>query len=387
MDNNSLTHKTNIQRAIRANIRSYVMIIALVVLWIVFSLLTDGVYTTPRNISNLFRQMATTGVIAIGMTVCIISGYFDLSIGSVVGATGAMAAVAIKDLGLSPLVAIVMALAMGVVIGAWQGFWIAYRRLPAFIVTLGGQLIFRGVVLWLTQSNTIPVNNETFIFIGQGYVDKTVGYVLAALCLVVMIWMDINKRKGRVKYGFKVSAMSMAIVKYIVMAVLISAFIVVMNIYEGIPVALIILIALALFFAFLLNKTRFGRYVYAVGGNSQASKLSGINNERTVMGVFIILAVTGAISGIILTGRLAAAMPASGSGLELDAIAACVIGGVSLSGGKGNIWGALVGALVMTSLANGMSLLTLPTFLQNIINGLVLILAVWVDTLNSKKTN
>lgn len=386
MDNN-LTQKSNLKRVIQANIRSYVMIIALAVLWIVFSLLTEGVYTTPRNISNLFRQMATTGVIAIGMTVCIISGYFDLSIGSVVGATGAMAAVATQTLGLSPVLAILMALAFGVLIGAWQGFWIAYRRLPAFIVTLGGQLIFRGAVLWLTQSNTIPVNNETFIFIGQGYVPKTVGYILAAVCLVVMILMDISKRKGRMKYGFKVSATSMAVVKYIIMAVLIGAFIIVMNIYEGIPVALIIVIALALLFAFMLNKTRFGRYVYAVGGNSQAAKLSGINNERTVLGVFIILAVTGAISGIILTGRLAAAMPDSGSGLELDAIAACVIGGVSLSGGKGNVWGALVGALVMTSLANGMSLLTLPTYLQNIINGLVLILAVWVDAINSKKTN
>lgn len=386
MDNN-LTQKSNLKRVIQANIRSYVMIIALAVLWIVFSLLTEGVYTTPRNISNLFRQMATTGVIAIGMTVCIISGYFDLSIGSVVGATGAMAAVATQTLGLSPVLAILMALAFGVLIGAWQGFWIAYRRLPAFIVTLGGQLIFRGAVLWLTQSNTIPVNNETFIFIGQGYVPKTVGYILAVVCLVVMILMDISKRKGRMKYGFKVSATSMAVVKYIIMAVLIGAFIIVMNIYEGIPVALIIVIALALLFAFMLNKTRFGRYVYAVGGNSQAAKLSGINNERTVLGVFIILAVTGAISGIILTGRLAAAMPDSGSGLELDAIAACVIGGVSLSGGKGNVWGALVGALVMTSLANGMSLLTLPTYLQNIINGLVLILAVWVDAINSKKTN
>lgn len=389
MENNetALKPKNGIILAIKANIRSYVMVIALAALWLIFSLLTDGVYTTPRNISNLFRQMATTGVIAIGMAICIITGYFDLSIGSVVGATGAMAAVALQSWGMSPLVAIILALALGLVIGTWQGFWVAYRRVPAFIVTLGGQLIFRGVVLWLTSSNTIPVNNSVFIFIGQGYVPKIIGYILAAACLIVYVVSDIIKRRERLWYGFEISSASIAVAKYIFMSVLIGAFILIMNIYEGIPIALIILIALVLLFTFVLNKTRFGRYVYAVGGNSQASKLSGINNERTAMTVFIILALTGAISGIILTGRLAAAMPASGTGMELDAIAACVIGGISLAGGKGNIWGAIVGALVISSISNGMSLLSLQTFIQNMINGLVLILAVWFDIMSSKKVN
>ncbi len=371
---------------IKLNMRSYVMVIALIVLWIVFSILTEGVYTNPRNISNLFRQMATTGVISIGMSVCIISGYFDLSIGSVVGVTGAMAAVSLQDWGFSPVMSIIFALLLGILIGVWQGYWIAYRRIPAFIVTLGGQLIFRGMVLWLTKSNTIPLNNSTFIFIGQGYVPKRLGYIIAILSLVVFIISDLNRRRGRLKYGFELSSPIFAVMKYLVMILLVGTFIVVMNMYEGIPIALIIVIVLVLFFSFLLTKTRFGRYVYAVGGNSLASKLSGINNELTVMGVFVLLALTGAISGIILSGRLAAAMPASGTGLELDAIAACVIGGVSLAGGRGNIWGAVVGALVMASLSNGMSLLTLQTFLQNIIKGLVLIMAVWFDTMNSNKT-
>ena len=389
MANSSTTLKarSGIVKTLKTHLRSYVMIIALAVLWIVFSILTEGIYTTPRNISNLFRQMATTGVITIGMTVCILSGYMDLSIGSVVGATSAMAAVALQVWKLDPIVAVMIALGFGALIGVWQGFWVAYCKVPAFIVTLGGQLIFRGMVLLLTKSNTIPVNNSTFICIGQQYVSKIAGYILAAGALLIFVILDIVNRQGRSKYGFKVSTPIIAGIKYISAAIVIGIFILIMNIYEGIPNALIILIILVLIMTFILNKTRFGRYVYAVGGNSNAAKLSGINNERTIMGVFILLGLSGAISGVILTGRLAAAMPDGGSGMELNAIAACVIGGVSLSGGKGKIWSAIVGALVMTSLTNGMSLLSLPTFMQNFINGLVLILAVWFDIMSSNKKN
>ncbi len=386
MDKSNKKAKMNLAFT-KKNLRSYVMILALLAIWFVFAILTKGVYITPRNVSNLFRQMATTGIIAMGMTMCLITGYFDLSIGSVVGLTGAITAVATQQWGFPPFMSILFAVFAGASVGIWHGFWIAYKKLPAFIVTLGGQLIFRGGVLWLTKSNTIPLNNEVFITIGQGYVQKPLGYALAIVATLAIVLSDILNRKSRKKYGFRISSAAWAGIKYSATIILVGLFIVVMNIYSGIPNALIILIVIALIFSFVLSHTKFGKCIYAVGGNSKAARLSGIDNEKTVMGVFVILGITGAISGIILAGRLAASMPASGSGMELDAIAACVIGGVSLAGGKGNIYGALVGALVMASLANGMSLLTLPTFSQNIINGLVLILAVWVDTINNKKGN
>lgn len=369
----------------RIDLKSYMMIIALIAIWMVFAVLTDGVFISTRNISNLFRQMTVTGIASLGMAICIIAGYFDLSIGSIVGATGALTAVAMVRWGIEVWPAILMALVFGFLIGVFQGLWVAYGKIPAFIVTLGGQLIFRGVVLWLTGSNTIAMNNPTFIFIGQGYIPIYVGYIIAVLAVLLYILFDIRQRKGRIQYGFENSKMSAAVGKYILMAVLIVGFVVIMNAYQGIPFPLVILIVITLFLQFMLMRTRSGRYIYAVGGNEQAARLSGINNERTVLGVFALLGLAGGISGIVSISRLASAMPAGGTGLELDAIASCVIGGISLSGGKGSIKGAIVGALVMASLSNGMSLMSWDTWIQNIVKGMVLILAVWFDIINSKK--
>ena len=331
--------------------------------------------------------MTVTGIIALGMAVCIIAGYFDLSIGSVVGATGALSAVALVrwDLGVVP--SIVLALCLGLLIGLFQGVWVAYGKIPAFIVTLGGQLIFRGLVLFLTDSNTIALNDPTFIFIGQGYLSKPLGYVLTILAAIILIGMDLRHRNSRKKYGFDNPPITSAMFRYAFIVIVLGVFIVVMNSYQGIPFPLLIVIALALLFQFLLMKTRTGRYIYAVGGNSQSARLSGINNERTVLGVFVLLCFTGAVSGIVSIARLASAMPSTGTGLELDAIASCVIGSISLSGGKGSIWGAILGALVMTSLTNGMSLMAWDTYVQNIVKGIVLILAVWIDIRNSKQSD
>lgn len=371
--------------AIKANIRSYIMVIALIVLWIIFSVLTDGVFIAPRNLSNLFRQMATTGIIAIGMTMLVICGYMDLSVGSIVGATSALVAVMVTNFKMSPVIAIVAALVFGLLIGAFEGFWTSYMGVPAFIVTLGGQLIFRGATLFITSSKSIKVNDPDIIFIGQAYVPFAVGVVLAVAAAVVIIWSEFKSRKDCAKYDLEVQPMGSSIRKIVLLLALILAFMCVMYAYKGIPIALLILLALAVVANFILKKTTYGNSQYAVGGNAQAARLSGINDKKIVFIAFLILGVTGAISGVVLTGRLAAGMPASGTGMELDAIAACVIGGISLSGGKGNVWGALVGALVMSSIANGMSLLSLPTYAQDVINGLVLILAVFADVISSKK--
>lgn len=371
--------------AIKANIRSYIMVVALIVLWIIFSILTKGVFITPRNLSNLFRQMATTGIIAIGMALLIICGYMDLSIGAIVGATSALVAVMVTDFKVSQIIAILAALVFGLLMGAFEGFWSAYMGVPAFIVTLGGQLIFRGATLFITRSKSIKVNDPDIIFIGQAYVPIALGIVLAVIAATVIIWSVLKSRKDSKKYALEVPAMSSSIRKISLMLVLIVAFVSVMYAYKGIPIALLILLALAIVANFILKKTTFGNSAYGVGGNAQAARLSGINDKKIIFIAFLILGFTGAISGIVLTGRLAAGMPSSGTGMELDAIAACVIGGISLSGGKGNVWGSLVGALIMASIANGMSLLSLQTFTQDIIYGLVLILAVFADIISSKK--
>lgn len=369
---------------IKANIRSYIMVIALIVLWVIFSILTKGVFITPRNLSNLFRQMATTGIIAIGMALIIINGYMDLSIGSVVGATGALVAVLVTNFSVSPVLAILAALVFGVLIGAFEGWWVAYMSVPAFIVTLGGQLIFRGATLFITSSKSVKVNDPDIIFIGQAYVPAAVGVVIAVIAAIAIIWSELKSRKDAVKFGFEVPQMSKSVGKISAMLALIIIFMAVMYSYKGIPIALMVLMVLAVVIDFLLTKTKFGNSAYAVGGNAQAARLSGINNKKIVFISFLILGLTGAISGVILTGRLAAGMPSSGAGMELDAIAGCVIGGISLSGGKGKVWGALIGALVMASIANGMSLLSLQTYMQDFINGLVLIVAVFADVVTSK---
>lgn len=382
--NNASKEQNIFIRSMKKNIRSYIMVIALIVLWIVFSILTKGIFIMPRNLSNLFRQMATTGIIAIGMTMVIICGYMDLSIGSIVGATSALVAVMVTNYGMSPVAAIIAALVFGLLIGAFEGFWTSYMQVPAFIATLGGQLIFRGATLFITRSKSVKVNNPDIIFIGQEYVPLSLGLILAVLVALVIIFSKIRSRKDSAKYGLVVEPVSKSICKTGVLLAIIVVFICVMYAYKGIPIALLILLALAAAANFVLTKTKYGNSEYAIGGNAQAARLSGINDKKIAFISFLVLGVTGAISGIVLTGRLAAGMPASGTGMELDAIAACVIGGVSLSGGKGNVWGALVGALVMASIANGMSLLSLQTYMQDIINGLVLIIAVFADVISSK---
>ncbi len=376
--------QNGISGAMKANIRSYIMVIALVVLWIIFSALTKGVFIMPRNLSNLFRQMSTTGIISVGMTLVIICGYMDLSIGSVVGATSALVAVLVTNFKVNPVMAIFAALVFGLLIGAFEGFWTAYMKVPAFIATLGGQLIFRGATLFITSSKSIKVNNPDIIFIGQAYVPMVIGVVFAAVAIVVIILSEIRSRKNSAKYELEVVPLQKSIRKIVLLSILIVAFMYVMYAYKGIPISLLILLALAILADFVLKKTKYGNSEYAVGGNAQAARLSGIDDKKVVFIAFLILGVTGAISGVVLTGRLAAGMPASGTGMELDAIAACVIGGISLSGGKGNVWGALVGALVMASIANGMSLLSLQTYTQDVINGLVLILAVFADVISTK---
>ena len=360
-------------------IRSYTIILATLIIWGVFQFLTKGTFLSIRNISNLFRQMAVVGVLSIGMTVCLIAGNFDLSVGSVTGFLGAVSAYLITNMGLNPVISVVVVVIVGTVIGCWNGFWIAYQKVPAFIVTLGSSLIFKGGIFIVTQGTTIPVRDDFYLALGQKYISIPFGYFCAVAGIVIYIIQDLKKRKDMAEVLGQSSPLINHILKYCLAGIVSFGFVLVMNLYEGIPIAVFIMFILLIILSFMLSKTCFGKRVYAVGGNSRASMMSGINNARISMVTFVIMGAIAGLAGVLQTARLAAATPGAASGMELDAIASSVIGGVSLAGGSGKVYYAIVGALVMASLSNGMSLLNVNSDVQYIVKGLILIVAVWFD--------
>ncbi len=360
-------------------IRSYTIILATLIIWGVFQFLTKGTFLSIRNISNLFRQMAVVGVLSIGMTVCLIAGNFDLSVGSVTGFLGAVSAYLITNMGLNPVISVVVVVIVGTVIGCWNGFWIAYQKVPAFIVTLGSSLIFKGGIFIVTQGTTIPVRDDFYLALGQKYISIPFGYFCAVAGIVIYIIQDLKKRKDMAEVLGQSSPLINHILKYCLAGIVSFGFVLVMNLYEGIPIAVFIMFILLIILSFMLSKTCFGKRVYAVGGNSRASMMSGINNARISMVTFVIMGAIAGLAGVLQTARLAAATPGAASGMELDAIASSVIGGVSLAGGSGKVYDAIVGALVMASLSNGMSLLNVNSDVQYIVKGLILIVAVWFD--------
>jgi len=366
------------------NLRAYAMILALVLIWGLFSFATDGGFMTARNLSNLARQSCITGILAIGMVLVIVSANIDLSVGSMVGLTGGIAAIlnVWSELGILPVLGIT--LATGLVIGLLQGWLVSYLRIPAFIVTLAGLLVFRGIIKGGTGGETVGPVSDTFKILGQGYLGVEVSWIIATVVVAVMfsaVWRRYVKRKQQnIRSGGWAE-----LVKGLLITAAIVLFVSTMTRYEGIPVPVMILLTLALIFHFLTTNTTFGRRVYAIGGNVEAAHLSGINIRWNTTVVFVLMGILGAVAGMIYTARVGSATADAGKILELDAIAACVIGGTSLMGGRGTIGGALVGALIMASLDNGMSLMNVEDFYQDIIKGLILVIAVWIDIASKKK--
>jgi D-xylose transport system permease protein len=355
------------------------MVIALVGIWLIFTVLTQGVFISPRNLSNLFLQTAAVAVITIGMTLVIVTRNIDLSVGSVAAFAGAVAAFLNVKMGWPAGTALAASCAVGLAIGAWHGFWIAYRLVPSFIVTLASMMIFRGAVLGITQGATIAPLSNAFKGIGQHYVASNISLwigVVAVLCYVVM---TLYKRRKRSKFGFPVKPLPLELVKVTLVAIVISGFFFIMVSNRGIPYAVLLVMVLAVIFNFIAQRTVFGRQLYAIGGNPDAASLSGINIQNKVMMLYVVFGALTAIGGAILTARLNAATTSAGQGMELDVIAAAVIGGTSLMGGEGTIVGSVVGALIMASLDNGMSLMDTNITYQYIIKGMILLLAVWVD--------
>lgn len=367
-------------------LRAYTMLGALALIWLYFHWATDSIFLTPRNLSNLMLQMSVTGILAVGMLMVIVSGNIDLSVGSVLGLAGGIAAICLTNLGYGIVPSILAAITVGVAIGILHGTLTAYFKIPAFIVTLGGLLAWRGAIKGISQSETIPIADPTFKAIGQSYIDPRIGWILALVAILFVVFLAFRSAKSQKEYGLGEANYGSAMLKSIVPIGGIIAFIFVMNSYLGVPIPVVILLAVALLGAFITNSTTFGRYLYAIGGNAEAARLSGINNKINILKVFAFLGALTGVAALIFTARVGSAAPDAGTLKELDAIAACVIGGASLMGGRGTIFGACLGALIMASLDNGMSLLNVRDFMQELIKGSILVAAVGLDMIGKKQS-
>ncbi|MFA3758972.1 xylose ABC transporter permease XylH [Yersinia sp. 2544 StPb PI] len=367
------------------NLQVFVMLAAIAIIMLFFTFTTEGAYLSARNISNLLRQTAITGILAVGMVFVIISAEIDLSVGSMMGLLGGVAAIFDVWLGWPLPLTIVVTLGLGLVLGAWNGWWVAYRKVPSFIVTLAGMLAFRGILIGITNGTTVSPTSNAMSQIGQSYLPNGFGFGIGAIGLMLFVAWQWRRRSHRIRLGLPVAAPQGDVTRQSITAVIVLGAIYLLNDYRGVPTPVLILTALMLAGIFMATRTAFGRRIYAIGGNIDAARLSGVNVERTKLAVFAINGLMVAIAGLILSSRLGAGSPSAGNIAELDAIAACVIGGTSLAGGIGSVAGAVMGAFIMASLDNGMSMLDVPTFWQYIVKGAILLLAVWMDSATKRR--
>jgi D-xylose transport system permease protein len=382
------TSKTGRLKLRTSALRAYTMLLALIVIWLFFQWATIdqahpyGLFLGAINFSKLLQQTAVTGVLAVGMLMVIVSGNIDLSIGAVVGLAGGIAAMT-QGWGLVPC--LIAAIIIGLVIGAIQGSLVAYVNIPSFIVTLGGLQAWRGVILKLTKGATIPVEHPLFRSLGRDFLDRRIGIALAALSIAAIAWTNIRRNRARQRHGLKTLSPSAIVIRIAVPSIVIFAFIILMNQAGGVPIPVIFLLAVALAGAFLTANTTFGRYLYAIGGNPDAARLSGINLKRYILAAFCLMGALAGLASILHTARVGSASPDAGTLMELDAIASCVIGGTSLMGGRGTVFGAVLGALILASLDNGMSLLNVENWAQYVVKGGVLVAAVGFDMFGRRK--
>jgi len=367
------------------NLQVFVMIAAIVVIMMFFTWTTDGSYLSARNVSNLLRQTAITGILAVGMVFVIISAEIDLSVGSMMGLLGGLAAIFDVWLGWPLPLTIVVTLILGLLLGTWNGWWVAYRKVPSFIVTLAGMLAFRGILIGVTNGTTVSPTSASMSQIRQSYLSSGVGFSLGAIGLMAFVAWQWRSRMRRQTLGLATAPSTAVVGRQALTAVIVLGAIWLLNDYRGVPTPVLLLVLLMLAGMFMATRTAFGRRIYAIGGNLEAARLSGINVERTKLAVFAINGLMVAVAGLILSSRLGAGSPSAGNIAELDAIAACVIGGTSLAGGIGSVAGAVMGAFIMASLDNGMSMMDVPTFWQYIVKGAILLLAVWMDSATKRR--
>jgi putative multiple sugar transport system permease protein len=384
---------------LKKNSRQYGMVIALAVAMIFFGVLTNGIFFKPVNLTNLVLQNSYVLVLAVGMLLCTLTGNVDLSVGSIICFVGAVCGVMIVDMRMNPFVTMFVALLMGAVIGMWQGFWIAFVKVPPFIATLAGMLVFRGLGQAILQGQTKAPFPKEFQIISSGYISDPLGgieigsislhlfsIVIGLVIVAFIIINEIVKRKKQMAYNFDLLPKGIWIIKLTAISVVLMVFTVVFALYRGFPNILVLLGILVIGYQFIASKTVQGRHIYAMGGNAKAAKLSGVKTEWVMFWIYTNMAILASIAAVVFAARLNAATPKAGQGFEMDAIAACYVGGSAVSGGIGTIIGAVVGGLFIGVLNNGMSILGVSTDWQQAIKGFVLLAAVAFDLYSKRRS-
>lgn len=375
------------------NLREYGMLITLVAIMGFFQYMTDGTLMQPLNLTNLILQNSYIVIMALGMLLVIVAGHIDLSVGSVCGFIGALAAVLMVQYQWHFVPATLVCLVCGGLIGAVQGWFVAFSRIPSFIVTLAGMLVFKGLALALLAGQSVGPFPESFQMLSSGFIPdfangeglRVTSMVLGVAVAVALTVSAVRERANRLKHGVQTEPVAFFAIKTAVFAVLLIAFSYLLASYKGLPNVLVVMALLIVFFEFVTSRTTVGRRIYAMGGNEKAAKLSGIKTERLSFYAFINMGVLAALAGLVFAARLNTATPKAGLGFELDVIAACFIGGASASGGVGKVMGAVIGAFVMGVMNNGMSILGIGIDYQQVIKGVVLLAAVLVDVYNKNK--
>ncbi|ALP91365.1 MULTISPECIES: multiple monosaccharide ABC transporter permease [Clostridium] len=373
------------------------MLIALLAVVLIFQILTKGIMLKPLNITNLIQQNGYVLILAVGMLLVVIIGTVDLAVGSVSAFIGAVAGVVMVNKGINPVLSILISIGIGMAVGAIQGYWIAYKEIPGFVVTLAGQLIFRGFTMIILNGKTIAPFPTSFANLGSGFIPPLFYFqagsqyfvgssiIIGIILSVVVVAKNYFGRKKLEKYKFNTESKGLYIAKTIISVIVINAATIVLASYKGIPNILVIAGVIIIIYTFITTKTVFGRQVYAVGGNKKAAALSGVKVAKTQFLVFVNMGLMAALAGLAYAARVNSAQPKAGVNFELDALAACYIGGASTSGGTGRVMGAVVGGLVMGVLNNGMSLLGVDNNWQQAIKGFVLLFAVVFDLYSKKK--
>lgn len=390
---NDINAKSEMAGYLMQHLREYGLLLALIAIMLFFQIVTDGTLLRSVNITNLFLQNSYIIIMALGMLIVIVAGHIDLSVGSVMGFIGAVAAIMMVEWEWSVAATVPVCLLLGLLIGAAQGYWVAIWKIPSFIVTLAGMLVFRGLSLLLLNGQSVGPFPKEFQLISTGFVPDVLGYdrpngtaLLAGFILAaVVVWLGVKKRQSNASYGIQGEPRSFFIARnaIVLMALLFISY--KLSTYRGLPNVLVSMAVLTVIYAFITEKTTIGRRIYAVGGNVKAAKLSGIKTERLTLLAFANMGMLAALAGLVFAARLNTATPKAGFAVELDVIAAVFIGGASMSGGVGRVMGAVVGAFIMGVMNNGMSIMGIGIDYQQIIKGLVLLAAVFFDVYNKNK--
>ncbi|WP_315700662.1 MULTISPECIES: multiple monosaccharide ABC transporter permease [unclassified Bradyrhizobium] len=379
---------------LKNNLRSYGMMLSLAAIMLFFQFMTDGTLLQPLNLTNLVLQNSYIVIMALGMLLVIVTGHIDLSVGSVAGFVGAVAAVLMVRYHVDFPLAILACLVVGAAIGAAQGYWVAYFGIPSFIVTLAGMLVFKGLALALLQGQSVGPFPGTFQKLSSGFIPEMfpsaahlypTSLAIGGLLTLALVYASVKGRSREQAHGIEVEPYAFFAAKNLVLAAVILYFTFLIASHRGLPNVLVIMTVLIALYGFMTRRTVVGRQIYAVGGNAKAAKLSGIKAERLVFMTFVNMGVLAALAGLVFAARLNTATPKAGLGFELDVIAACFIGGASAYGGVGRVGGAVIGAMIMGVMNNGMSILGIGIDYQQVIKGLVLLGAVCIDVYNQRR--